>query len=241
MMIVLILFLLLISADAMAHEDARLLQEIEQLKVRVERLEQQLGATDVAQPVEEVAQPAAARSGVASARYWLSSDPEFNWKSEPPLREGMTQLGEDIRFSPDVYGYQRSGLFDNHYNASSYPVAAVLIEGELMFHRGGTYTLTVKPTPPREVGGSGNTSVAIEIYVAGKRVLSQPFSTSLAAHQAELNISAGRQPLKIEIIARSPGFGPSPTKTLVKVSLQAEGEIAPRPLSDYLVGNAGRQ
>jgi hypothetical protein len=230
-----IILLLLFSTSAMAHSDQQLWEAIAELKARIERLEADAGIVGEQKKIVAAVNPGFTRSGAALTHYWLSQNQQFDWNSEAPLREGLMQLDSTIKLSPELYGYQRSGVFDKRYDSSLYPVAAVLIEGDLMIERGGVYQLIVRPTPPREVAGAGNVEVSIDVSIAGKNIFAMPFSMSLSARQAEVNLLAGRQPLKVKIIARSPGFGPSPTKTLVYIGLQAEGEITSAPLNSYLV------
>lgn len=235
-----IVLLLLFSTAAMAQDDHRLWEAIEQLKQRIDRLETNAGLTDKSLTTG-VGQTAAttnsemAVSTTVFSRYWLSPNSEFKAGAETPLREGRMALGPVIKLNPEIYGYRYSGFFDERSDPSRYPVAAVSIEGELMLEQSGLYQLVIKPTPPREVGGAGNVEIAIEISIGEENVLTLPFSDSLAIQQKEIEIMAGRWPLKINIVARSPGFGPSPTRSLVYVGLQAENDIASSPVKSYLV------
>jgi hypothetical protein len=235
-----IVLLLLFSTSVMAQDDQRLWETIEQLKQRIERLETNAGLADKSRPSE--AGPTAATAGsemAASAttfsRYWLSQNSDFEASAEAPLREGRMALGPVIKLNPEDYGYRYSGFFDERSDPSRYPVAAVSFEGELMIAQSGPYQLVVKPTPPREVGGAGNVEIAVEISIGGENVLTLPFTDSLATQQKEIEIMAGRRPLKLNIVARSPGFGPSPTRSLVYIGLQAENDIAASPIKSYLV------
>jgi hypothetical protein len=74
----------------------------------------------------------------------------------------------------------------------------------------------------------------VEITVNNRNVFTTPFSKSLAGRQQSVSLSAGRQSISVSILARSPGFGPSPVKTRVYIGLQAEGEITSYPISRYL-------
>lgn len=235
-----IVLLLMFSTSVMAHDDQRLWETIEQLKQRIERLEKKAGLADKSQPSEDGQTAASAgtemaASAAAFSRYWLSPNSDFEASAEAPLREGLMALGPVIKLNPEDYGYRYSGFFDERSDPSRYPVAAVSIEGELLIAQSGTYQLVIKPTPPREVGGAGNVEIAVEISIGGENVLKLPFSDSLATQQKEIEIMAGRQPLKINIVARSPGFGPSPTRALVYIGLQAGNDIASSPIKFYLV------
>lgn len=241
------LFLLLVAAGAAAHEDKRLLQMIEQLEARVTHLERQLGVqagstteasatVAAASKVPTSAAPVAeaAAGGKVLTRYWLSKSTPFAGEPQAPLREGYMVPGDVIELDPKYYGERPGGLFDRHHDPSRYPVAAVAIEGTLLLPSDGEYRLVVKPTPPREVGGSGNVKVGVDIYVGGERRFSLPPASKLAAHELALELPAGRQPLRIEIVSQSPGFGPAPTRTKVFIGLQLQGAIAPEPISKYL-------
>ena len=230
-----IILLLLISTVATAQDDQRLWQSIEQLKQRIERLEANAGLVDNQR--EKVMTESSEMTALATVltRYWLSGNSAFEASAEAPIREGLMVLGSVIKLTPEQYGYRSSGFFDERTDPSRYPVAAVSIEGEIMIEQSGLYQLIIKPTPPREVGGAGNVEISIEVSIGGKEVLALPYSDSLASQQKEIKIMAGRQPLKINVLARSPGFGPSPTRAIVYIGLQSESDIASSPIKSYLV------
>jgi|GEM_PF-2906280 len=242
------LFLLLVAAGAGAHEDERLLQMIERLEARVTHLERQLGVqagstTQASATVAAASKAPASATPVAEAaaggklltRYWLSKSTPFAGEPQAPLREGHMLPAAVFELDPKYYGERSGGLFDRHHDPSRYPVAALAIEGALLLPRGGEYRLVVKPTPPREVGGGGNVKVGVDIYVGGERRFSLSPTSKLAAHEMPIELPAGRQPLRIEIVSQSPGFGPAPTRTKVFIGLQPQGAIAPEPISKYLV------
>lgn len=230
-----IMLLLLFSTTAMAQDDQRLWETIEQLKQRIERLEANAGLVD--NPRKKVTAESSEMAALATVltRYWLSENSAFEASAEAPIREGLMPLGSVIKLNPGYYGHTSNGYFDERTDPSRYPVAAVSIEGALMIEQSGLYQLIIKPTPPREVGGAGNVEMSIEVSIDGKKVFTLPYSDSLASQQKEVKIMAGRQPLKINVLARSPGFGPSPTRAIVYIGLQSESDIASSPIKSYLV------
>jgi len=227
------IMLSIVSLTCAAEESERLWQVIENMQKRIDRLEAELGVTRD-QAIVQVEQTTEVTVGNAYARYWLSKDSAFDPGAEPPLREGFMTIEKSISLNPAQYGYSSDGLFDEYFDPSLYPVAAVVIQGDLVVEAGGEYQLVIKPTPPREVGGAGNVEVSIEITVNNRNVFTTPFSKSLAGRQQSVSLSAGRQSISVSILARSPGFGPSPVKTRVYIGLQAEGEITSYPISRYL-------
>lgn len=218
----------------------QLQQMIERLEQRIERLEVHSGIAaekDNESHVESTQTDRNKTSVNGSARlmtrYWLSQQSEFD-PAEPPLREGSMALTMPIKLTPQHYGYRSAGMFDQHKDPSVYPLAALLVTGTLQLPQAGDYLLVVKPTPPREVGGAGNVQVSIELRIGDELVYQTPYSKSLASRQYQLKLQGGAQPVELRILARSPGFGPSPTGTEVYLGLQAEGEISPTPISAYL-------
>lgn len=239
--IICVLLLSSVSMAAFAEDDEQLWQAIEQLKMRVERLEAKTGIADEQKEAVPAAKAGPMTSGKVYTRYWLSKNPRFDENSEAPMQQGFMLLDKTIKLDPRIYGYNsRSFFFDQHKDPSLFPVAAVTIEGELDIKQGGVYQLIVKPTPPREVGGAGNVEVSLDLAVGGEKLFAMPFSRSLASHQNEVRIKAGRQTFRIRIVARSPGFGPSPTRTAVYIGLQAEGEITSYPINAYLATDQQR-
>lgn len=234
-----IILLLLLSTTALgatAQDDKQLWDAIEKLKMRIERLESEAGLADGQKKTAVAEKIRSNTSAMVFTRYWLSKNAAFDGRSEAPLREGLMSLDSMIKLKPELYGYKSSGLFDERTDPSIFPVAAVSIEGVLMIENSGLYQLIIKPTPPREVGGAGNVEVSVEVSIGGEKLFIMPFSKSLASQQKEISITAGRQPLLVKILARSPGFGPSPTRTEVYIGLQTAGEIAPLPIMSYLAG-----
>ncbi len=232
--IFLLVLITLASVTASAASEEQLWQAIDQLKARIERLESQAGIVEPPAKVEPVEKTAATHSGKVFARYWLSQNKDFTGKSEAPLREGFMSLDTVIKLAPEVYGYKTKNFFDDHDDPSLYPIAAVSIEGELDIKQAGLYQLVVRPTPPREVGGAGNVEVSLEVSIGSEKLFTMPFSMKLSSRQKEISLKAGRQPIRIKILARSPGFGPSPTRTDVYIGLQATTEISPNPINLYL-------
>ena len=235
-MIRVVCFLLLttVSMASVAENDEQVRQEIEQLKLRIEQLEAEAGSADEQKEAAPAEKPVNTAPAKVYTRYWLSKNQTFDEKSEPPMLEGLMSLDAEIKLNPKKYGYKSRWFFDKHKDPSLYPVAAISIEGELDIKQSGKYQLTVKPTPPREVGGAGNVEISIEITIDGKMVFSMPFSKRLASQLKEVQIRSGRQPFQIKILARSPGFGPSPTKAAVYIGLQSEEEITSQPINTYL-------
>lgn len=235
-----LLLALSFSIQAADTDTERLQQMIERLEQRIERLEAHSGitASDNQQKPAVPLQNSQRDNGISRdnrlmTRYWLSQQSEFD-PAEPPLREGRMALTMPIKLTPQHYGHSSAGLFDQHKDPSMYPLAALIITGTLQLPKSGDYLLVVKPTPPREVGGAGNVQVSIELRIGGELVYRMPYSKSLASRQQQLRLQGGAQSVELRILARSPGFGPSPTGTEVYLGLQAEGEISPTPISAYL-------
>jgi hypothetical protein len=245
--------LLTLSTPSVAHEDTQLWQAIERLEARIAELE---GRKDEAAPpplavqpsappaTPEQAQsaatpsppapPAAQRQSQVQTRYWLGEVSPFAGDAPSPLREGRMPLPETLVLAPGNYGLESNRLFDPYLDPSRYPVVALAIEGELLIPAAGSYTLAIRATPPREVGGAGNVQVAVTVRIGDLAPVELPLSDTLAKRDYVLDLPASRQPLRIEILARSPGFGPSPARTRVYLGLQAQGAISPVPLRDYL-------
>jgi len=230
------------STDATVEDTNSLRVMVQQLEQRIQRLEARTRISTADDTSKNTAPQATAQNqktaptaAVVISRYWLSENADFSQVNEAPLREGRMTMESMISLNPRHYGYRNRGFFDTYLDPSRFPVTAVTINGELLLEQAGVYQLEVKPTPPREVGGAGNVEVSVELDVGGQTVYAMPFSKSLTTRQQTVKLLAGQQPMELRIVARSPGFGPSPTGTKVYIGLQAKGEISPRPLNSYLV------
>ena len=230
-----LLMIWLVPAVAGAVDESELRERIDQLEARIERLEQRLGVAVPELKREAVPEVVRGRKGEVVTRYWLTQKSPFDGEAGTPLREGEMSLSPLVTLDPTSYGVEGGGLFSVYRDPSRYPVAALQFESELQIEKPGPYRLVVKATPPREVGGAGNVAVGVNLSLAGKTVFSQEPSSSLAPREKKLELSAGRVPLHLEILARSPGFGPSPTGTKIFIGLQAPGAIDATPISDFLV------
>lgn len=225
-----VVVMLLLPAVAFAHEDEKLWQAVKQLQARVSQLEQRL------EP--QVVKPASRHApGLAHVQYWLTRQSPFDGgRNTAPLRQGMMPLKDSIHLDPKSYGNPSSSLFSAYHDPSRYPLAAVAIDASIGIDKPGSYQLVVKPVPPREVGGAGNVKMKLSITIDGKAVYTQDYSDSLAIRKQAIKLPAGQFPLHLEVVAKSPGFGPSPTRGMVFVGLQGEGDIDARPLGHFVVG-----
>jgi hypothetical protein len=226
------LLLLLVFAPTLlwAQDNAELVQRIEQLEARMQRLEARLGmAPESATETTVQAQ--------VSARYWISSGTDF--EQQPPLREGLMTFPETISLQPAAYGYQSDGVFDPLKDVSRYPVIAAYLDGMIQVKKSARYTLQVKPTPPREVGGAGNVKLAVRIRLDDKQILNLPSSSRLSPRAKQVYLEAGNIPIHIEIVAQSPGFGPSPMGSKLFIGLQSDDAISPVAISQLLINRPG--
>jgi len=227
------LLFLALPLAAYGHDEGELQQRLEELELRVKHLEQHLLASE-AQPQ---LQPKEAEFGYAEVNYWLGKSSAFDGKAGAALRSGRMKLGEDILLRPSEYGDSESSasVFSKSTDPSLFPVVSLSVEGLLRIPEAAEYTFTLKPTPPREVGGSGNVQLAVRVYLADRLVFSQPYSSTLAPSSKAVALAAGDTPLRMEIVAKSPGFGPSPTRGRVFVGLQGPEAVKPEPISKFLL------
>jgi hypothetical protein len=228
MKILIVFLLLLLPTLVSAQDNQQLINRIEQLEARIQRLESKLGLD-----AENQQQQQQQAQGLVSARYWISPDADF--EQLPPLRQGLMTLPQTISLAPAQFGYQSEGMFDEIKDVSRNPVVAAYIDGTLKIEKSANYQLMVKPTPPREVGGSGNVKLSVRIRLDDKQVLNLPASSRLSPSQQQIWLQAGNIPIHIEIVAQSPGFGPSPSGSKVFIGLQSADAISPVPISNLLV------
>lgn len=225
----LVLLFMALPLAAYGHDEGQLQQRLDELEIRVKNLEQRLLVSDT--------RPKEAEFGYAEVNYWLGKSSAFEGKAEAPLRSGRMKLGNDILLRPAEYGDSKSSAsaFSDSTDPSLYPVVSLSVEGLLRMPSAAEYTMTFKPTPPREVGGAGNVQLAFKLYLADKLVFSQAYSSTLAPSSMTVALADGDTPLRMEIIAKSPGFGPSPTRGRVFIGLQGPGAVKPEPISKFLL------
>lgn len=249
------LLLGLLPATVIAHPDPQLSETIRQLEARVQLLEQRLGVAEPQRhtpvvvpqglaaapkaPVAAVTPGPVLQPGKVEVSYWLSATNPFVGTTATPLRTGLMPMPATINLDPSAFGHESGGLFNAYLDPSRFPVAAASFSGDLMVPAAGNYRLIVRSTPPREVGGGGNVKVAVDIDISGQRVLAVPSTSRLSPYEQVIQLRQGRQPITLNIVARSPGFGPSPTKTRVFIGLQAADAIAPMPIGAFMVAGEG--
>jgi len=200
------LFILALPVASIAEGTGHLLQMIEGLQQRIERLEAHTGIVSTqddaanAEPVKIVrSENNVNGSGRVLTLSWLSQHSDFI-PAEPPLREGRMVLTMPVKLKPQQYGYSSTGMFDKHKDPSVYPLAVLIIKGELQMSQAGDYLLVVKPTPPREVGGAGNVQVSIELRIGNELVYRMPYSKSLSRRQHRLCLQRGNPPMELRIV-----------------------------------------
>ncbi len=231
--LVALLAVLTLPGSVLAHEDAALRQALQRLEARVQLLEARVGATPGSAPAEPA--PARAARGEVAVRYWLGRDDPFTTEPTPPvLRQGRHTLAAQFELSPAHFGHQSSGVFDPLQDSSSYPLAALAIDAQLHVAASGDYQLVLHATPPREVGGAGQVSVALALWLDGVEVARLAPSSGLAPRSVPLQLSAGSSRLRLTLVARSPGFGPSPTQTRIEIGLRGVDALTPTPLAQLL-------
>ncbi|MCW9089063.1 MAG: hypothetical protein OQK54_06000 [Gammaproteobacteria bacterium] len=212
-------------------------QKIEQLERRIEALEKHTLGQSVQPEKTTVAAAPVQEQGYARVNYWLGRDAAFGDNATAPLAQGKMRLDSEILLRPQLYVSDKNtgGVFSEYHDSSLYPVASLQIEGVLDMPQAGDYTLTIKATPPREVGGSGNVKMAVRLYLDGELIYTRPYSSSLSPSTETIPLAAGETTLRLEVVALSPGFGPSPTRARLFVGLHGSDAVSPEPLSRYLL------
>ncbi|MGM0593459.1 MAG: hypothetical protein ACQETD_02890 [Pseudomonadota bacterium] len=224
------LLLGLVATSAVADDIEALRERLQQLEKRVEQLESYHAPGTLA-----IRANAAKVTGRAEIQYWLGESSAFIGDGYPALASGEVRLSDTLSFRPQAYGVDASsGVFSDFHDPGRYPVVSLLQEGELLLKRAGQYALRVKPTPPREVGGSGNVELAIRLFIDGRRVWSQDYSSTLAPSEIAIELPEGGVRYRLEAVARSPGFGPSPTQTRLFIGLKEPGSARAEPIGHYL-------
>lgn len=223
-------FILSLTTPGMAVASTTLEKRLEQLEKRVLLLEQQLGGQkqggNASRKISDV--------GYIQLRYWLGNQESFPARDTSPRASGKFKLGSDFYFHPRTYNIEDDSMFSHFDDPSRFPLVTLNVDGTLLPPTAGTYQLLVKPTPPREVGGSGNVELSIDIYVDNRRIFTQDFSSTLRPTTIQLELPEHAVSFRMEAIARSPGFGPSPTRAKIFVGLQGNNTATPEPIANYL-------
>lgn len=238
---ILLITALTLPLPLLADSESALRERIEQLEQRIRVLEQH-HSVPVAAPQTERRSPrddTGMDYGYAMVQYWLGRQSGFDEQAAPALAAGRMKLGETFLLNPQEYGVGQDdgGLFSSQLDPSQNPVASFAVTGRLRPPAGGDYTLLIKPTPPREVGGSGNVEMAIEIHIDGRPVFSQTYSSTLASRRVSLSLPEQGAAFRMEVVARSPGYGPSPTRSRLFVGLEADGAVGAEPIGQFLMPN----
>lgn len=225
-----LLFSLYFPTQGLATADLSLEARLEQLEKRVMLLEQKLNS----ETHREKVSANIVDKGYVHLLYWLGNQKTFPTHKSSPMVSGKFKLSKEFYFNPDTYNVANDSMFSHFDDPGRYPIVALNIEGTLLPPMEGNYQLTLKPTPPREVGGAGNVEMSIHIYVDNKLVLAQDFSSTLRPTTIQLQLPESPVGFRMEAVARSPGFGPPPTKAKIFIGLQENNSATPEPIGNYL-------
>lgn len=150
-----------------------------------------------------------------------------------PLVAGEIAFNGELSFDPASYDAADSRLFSEYHDPSRYTDVGILLEGAVHAEKAGRYEFVVYPKPAREGGSAVSTTMAVQMAVDGRLIASSQPDTSWKPIRATVELSAGKHGLRLWAVSKSPGMGPSPTASRLKLAVKGPGDANPRTL-DHL-------
>ena len=173
--------------------------------------------------------PGLPRPNQAKSGFYLLRDAGSRPTGDPDAA-GLVPFEGRVSFQPRDYGLETGGLFSEYDDPSLYPAVAVNLAGQWRIGQAGVYRLVVRPKPSREGASAVRGTMIFSVRVDGRAVIPETRTQSWRKHEREVELSAGSHRVEIDALARSPGFGPSPTDSQLWIGVRGPGEAAPRPL-----------
>jgi hypothetical protein len=147
-----------------------------------------------------------------------------------PDAEGTVQFSGTVSFDPKDYGIDPPGFLNPYDDPSLYPAVAVHIKGYWQVDQNGPHQLSISAKPAREGGTSIRSRLTFRVLVDGEEVIPETSTERWESMESDLELQAGVHLVEIFTLARSPGFGPSPTNSRILFQARGPGDAAFYPL-----------
>lgn len=225
--------------------DPDLTRRVQQLERQVGELQRRLDHLDAAGSAVVAPAPAAtatapvtplppgpARLSGWELRYHLADQPLAlaALATREPLAQGRIDAVETLRFDPAAYDIADTGVFSDYRDPSLYPEVGLQLRGLLRIDRSGEYELLVHPKPARAGAGSAASRMSLQLKIDARPVIAFDDAASWAVQRTRLQLAVGEHPIELRARVVSPGYGPSPTESLLRLQIKGPGDARPRPL-----------
>lgn len=179
--------------------------------------------------------PVARVGGEANIRYYISEAPlGLAVPAAAPLASGRIALDDQIGLHPRAYNASAGGMFSAYRDPSRYRSAGLWLEAALPISQAGKYTLSVVTQPAREGGSSVSTTMTARLWLDDRLILDVQPTGSWRTWSASLELAPGSYRVRLWFNSVSPGFGPTPLDSSLRLKLQRPGDAAPVPLTRLL-------
>lgn len=240
-------------------------QRVERLERQVQQLQDLLQQRSIQVPAEREALPGAGSQAVtepiarpaempvarhtegtrrgARVAYYIGSHNlgDSMPQTIQPLAAGEINFDGELSFDPASYDIADSRLFSEYHDPSRYTDVGILLEGAINTEQAGRYEFVIYPKPAREGGSAVATTMAVHMAVDGHLISSSQPDTSWKPSRASIELSEGKHTLRLWVVSKSPGMGPSPTASRLKIAVKGPGDARPRALDQlYTVSDKTR-
>jgi hypothetical protein len=190
-------------------------------------------------PQSPVVNPAPAsvvqHGGYANIRYYLSESVLGDSPpSQPPAASGRIALDEQIDLQPKTYQAGKDGVFSIYRDPSRYRAAGLWLEAQLPIPQRGIYRFSLLTRPAREGGTAVTTTETIKFWLNERLVFDVNATPKWHTWTQSLDLAPGQYKLKLWFQSSSPGFGPTPVDSSLRLRLQRPGDATAIPLGPLL-------
>jgi hypothetical protein len=173
--------------------------------------------------------------GYADIRYYITesilgdSPPDT-----PPVSSGRVALGDQVGLQPKAYQVSEGSLFSAYRDPSRYRSAGLWLEASLPIMQQGLHLFTVMTQPAREGGSAVTTTMTVKLWLDNRLLFDINSTPKWHSWSQSLELAPGNYKVKLWLNSTSPGFGPTPLDSSLRLKLKRPGDAAPFPLERLL-------
>ncbi len=210
----------------------RLETEVQELRSTLSQQQRDTTPAEVAPATIVPPSPQALLLSTAYVRYYIQNQPLGR---QPPnknsaLASGRFSVPSVLSFDPDVYDVSDAGLFSAYRDPSEYAYAGIELRADMNVTEKGEYEFVVYPQPARDGGRNILTRLSLRLSLGKQQVVSFQNNSSWQPRRSRIMLMPGHYKLHLWVVASSDGFGPSPTKSRLRLALKGPHDVSPRPL-----------
>ncbi|MBI1424599.1 MAG: hypothetical protein GC149_14225 [Gammaproteobacteria bacterium] len=235
-----LLAVFLVSPFACAQSDIE--KRLDRLEQQVQQLTETLKSHGLlepgvsSQPAVKPPPPATVQhGGYADIRYYISESAlDATPPDVSPLASGRIALGEQIDLQAKSYRADSGGMFSAYRDPSRYRAAGLWLQAQLTITQPGEHRFAIVTQPAREGGSAVTTTETVKLWLNDRKLFDINSTSKWRTWSASIDLVPGVYRVRLWFNSVSPGFGPTPVDSSIRLRLQRPGDATLIPLQDLL-------